>query len=190
MRHDRDSRMVFALAALLLCAGSLAPAVAAANNDTVRSLSLSGSPFAEDLAPLPQQVQVRLTLSRQARVTVRILRLNGTKVRTFAKQLMLPAGDYSWSWDGLNGAGAMVPDGIYQVRVKASNGRGVAVESRHVRKGLPRIFPANPGLSWLPWTPATAGVSRERYAMAGWRRTSTSISASTCAHCSRRQECR
>ena len=157
MRHCRGSRVVFALAALLLCAGSLAPPAVAASNDTISSFSLRGSPFAEDLAPLPQQVQARLVLARQAKVTLRVFRLDGTKVRTFAKRLKLPAGEYAWSWDGRNAVGVPLPDGIYEIRVRASNRRGVMVESRRVRKGIPPIYAADPGAIVVAVDPGHGG---------------------------------
>ena len=157
MRHDRSSRVVFTMAALLLCAAAFSPTASAAPNNTITSLSLSGSPFAEDFAPLPRHVEARLVLARQAKVTVRVLRLDGSKVRTFAKRLKLPAGAYAWSWDGRNAAGAPVPDGIYEIRVRAANGRGVAVESRQLRKGLPPIFPVNPGVIVVAVDPGHGG---------------------------------
>ena len=131
--------------------------VAAATNNTITSVTLSDSVFAEDFAPLPQHVDVRLVLSRQARVTVRIARLDGTKVRTFARRLSLSAGEHVWSWDGRNGAGAPVADGPYEVRVRAANGAGVAIQRRPLRKGLPPIYPANPGSIVIAVDPGHGG---------------------------------
>lgn len=157
MRRVRRSRVTAVFALLLLCGLQLAPGAAAATNATVTSLSLSASVFADDFAPLPEQVNVHLVLRRQARVTVRVLRLDGTKVRTFARRLRLPAGEHIWSWDGRNGAGVPVPDGLYQVRVRAVNGAGIAVQSRPLRKGMPAIYPVNPDVIVIAVDPGHGG---------------------------------
>jgi N-acetylmuramoyl-L-alanine amidase len=107
-------------------------------------LSLSGSPFAADLPPLPQDVDLRLVLARRARVTATITTLGGNRVRTLADDTRLLAGPHAWSWDGRDDEGAFVADGLYEVRVRAANGLGVARETRQLRKGLPQIYPANP----------------------------------------------
>lgn len=151
----RSSRL---LVIALLVLGTLfpGPAVAATTtNGTITSLTLSGSVFAEDFAPLPQHVDIRLVLSRQARVTIRITRPDGTRIRTFAKRLSLAAGEHLWSWNGRNGAGAPVADGLYQVRVRTVNSS--AVQIRPVRKGMPLIYPANPGAIMIAVDPGHGG---------------------------------
>lgn len=155
--HYRRARGLVTLTLLLLASLPLAPSAWAGTNDTITSFSLSGSPFAEDFAPLPQQVEARLVTSRQAKVTVRVYRLDGTAVRTFARLLKLPAGEYAWSWDGRTAAGVAVPDGVYEIRARAANPIGVAIERRHVRKGMPAIFPANPGAIVIVVDPGHGG---------------------------------
>lgn len=148
MSTDRTRGRLLALAVLvlpLLSVASPAAAATAAANDTISSWSLSGSPFAEDFAPLPQAVQARLVLAHRARVTVRVLTVGGTVVRQLAGAARLRIGAHQWSWDGKNGAGAPVDDGIYVMRASARNGLGAVVVERQVRKGLPPIFPSNPG---------------------------------------------
>ena len=127
----------------LLAVSAPAP-VAAGTNDTITALSLSGSPFATDFAPLPDHLTIKLVLARNARVTTTVTELDGTVVRVLVKRLRLAAGDHIWSWDGRDDQGALLPDGRYKVRLRATNGVGVASVSRAVRKGLPAIYPANP----------------------------------------------
>lgn len=157
MSHYRRARGLVVLSLLLLAGLAPVPSAGAAINDTITSFSVSGSPFAEAFAPLPQQVTARLVLSRQARVTVRVLRLDGTRVRTFAKRLRLPAGEYVWSWGGRNAGGAAVPDSAYDFRVKAENGRGRAVQTRRIRKGVPTIYAVNPGAIVVAVDPGHGG---------------------------------
>lgn len=156
--QHRRARGLLVLALLVLANLPLLPSATAvaATNDTITSFSLSASPFASDFPPLPEQVGARLVLARQAKVTVRVLRLDGTRVRTFAKRMKLPAGEHDW-WDGRTASGQFVPDGLYQIRVRSENSVGVAVESRQVRKGLPAIFPNNPGAIVIAVDPGHGG---------------------------------
>ncbi len=132
-------------------------AVQAATNDTIASLSLSGSPFTADFAPLPTSVMATLTLSRRAKVTVRVFTPGGQLVRTLALRKRSTAGAHTWSWNGLDSAGRAVADGIYELRVRAANGLGTVVVIRELRKGLPEIFPANPGAIVIVVDPGHGG---------------------------------
>lgn len=118
---------------------------AVAANPTITSFSLSGSPFAESFAPLPQQATLNLVLARRARVTVTIRRPDGTRVRRLARSVRLAPGTYTWTWSGTNSTGGPLPDGRYTARVVATNSRGTAKAERPLRKGLPQIYPVNPG---------------------------------------------
>src|SRR6478752_4689309 len=134
---------LFVVVAALL--GTPASAALAATNDSITLFSAVGTPFAPNFAPLPTTVALGLTLARSARVIVDVLNSNNNVVRVIQPKTALTAGQYSWSWDGQNNGGTMVADGVYTVRVKALNGLGTAVVKKPVRKGLPPIFPANPG---------------------------------------------
>lgn len=123
----------------------LAPAPSVAANDTVASFSVSGSPFAADLAPLPTSVELRLDLDRRARVTVTIRNPNGRLVRLLARDVRRRAASHTWHWDGRRDNGAIARDGRYVARVVVRNGLGKMRVERPLRKGLPRIYPANPG---------------------------------------------
>lgn len=116
-----------------------------ATNDTIRSFSLSGTPFAAHLAPLPERVTLQLQLVRRAKVWVSIRRPDGTLVKRFATGVSLPAGHHAWNWNGVNKRGRMAVDGPYLARAITENGRGRMREDRPLRKGLPAIYPANPG---------------------------------------------
>lgn len=150
----RPTIIVLAVVAALLMPGVV---VRAATNDTISELSLSGSPFATDFAPLPQAVNVRVRLARPARVWVAVFNEAGQRVRFLARRVRLVAGDHVWSWDGRKDSGAEADDGIYRIQVRTRNGLGVALESRHVRKGLPAIYPANPAALVIVIDPGHGG---------------------------------
>jgi N-acetylmuramoyl-L-alanine amidase len=131
---------------LVLASLQLTPVADAGStaNDTIRSFSLSGSPFAPDFAPLPTSVSGTFVLGRRAYVSVRVFKDGGPQVRVVRARKRLAAGTYGFVWDGRNGTGSMLPDGMYEIRVKAENGLGTTVSKQAVRKGLPAIYPANP----------------------------------------------
>lgn len=157
-----------ALAAVLLLVAVLgAPAgAAAATNDTITSFTAVGTPFAPDFAPLPTVVTIDLTLARNARVTVDVLNAKKRVVRVIQPKTPLAAGHYSWSWDGVNATGGMARDGAYKIRVRAKNVLGTAAAKRPVRKGLPAIFPANPGAITIVVDPGHGG----RFSGAVWKK--------------------
>ena len=140
-RHSRYS-IVALLLAVLLGLPSAAPVSAA--NDTITSMTLTGTPFAEDMAPLADRMTIKLVLARQARVWVSIRKPDGTRVRRLAVGATLGAGAHSWTWNGINGAGVQAADGRYVARIAAENSLGRVRQDRPLRKGLPDIYPANP----------------------------------------------
>jgi len=150
---------VIVLAALLAGAGFVgaAPGRVAAATPVVSELSVSGSPFAENLAPLPTSVQIRLVTSHSAQIAVRVLNGNGHLVRTLQPKALLGAGTYSWSWNGRNDGGQLVADGKYEVRARVITNSGRSNVSRWIRKGLPPIYTANPGAIVLVVDPGHGG---------------------------------
>jgi hypothetical protein len=68
--------------------------------------------------------QIVWTLSNPAQVTVEILNIGGRLVRQIGDQSVSPAGVGSASWDGRNTVGALVPSGVYLVRVTAQADTG------------------------------------------------------------------
>lgn len=143
--------------ALAVVPAALPVSAGVANNDTIRSLSLSGSPFAADFAPLPTSVTAKLVLTRRARVTARVYTAGGLMIRSLVVKKRLAAGTHSWSWDGRNATGQQVPDGEYELRVKTTNGLGTLVEERQLRKGMPAIYPANSGAIVIVVDPGHGG---------------------------------
>ncbi len=157
-RHGRiwlSLLLVSALAAPALLLAS--PTAVAATNDTIRSFSLSGTPFAADFAPLPQRVTLGLDLARKARVWISIRRPDGTLVKRLAAGVNLASGGHSWAWGGINKRGRTAADGQYLARVVTENGRGRARQDRPLRKGLPPIYPANPGAIAIAVDPGHGG---------------------------------
>lgn len=147
----------YALPLVLLAVMLLPSPVSGGGNNTIKSLSLSGSPFAADLAPLATHVDIKLVLTRRARVTATITTLDGQAVRVLVDGRRLASGRHDWSWSGLDDQGAPVADGLYQVRVRAVNGLGTIRETRQLRKGLPQIYPAHPSAIVIVVDPGHGG---------------------------------
>ncbi len=156
-RRGRICLSLLLVAALVAPALLAPPGAVAATNDTIRSFSLSGTPFAADFAPLPQRVTLELDLARKAKVWVSIRRPDGTLVRWLANGVNLAAGRRTWTWAGINKRGRTAADGQYLARVVTENGRGRARADRPLRKGLPPIYPANPGAIVIAVDPGHGG---------------------------------
>ena len=73
--------------------------------------------------PWPNPARARTTLSfdlpRAERVTLRILDVAGRSVRTLAAGEPMVAGPHDRAWDGRDDAGAILPAGVYLVRLQA-----------------------------------------------------------------------
>lgn len=142
VRHSRY-RIAALVLALAFCLPVASPVAAA--NDTITSVTLTGTPFAPDMAPLAQRVTINLVLARRATVWLSIRKQTGIRVRRIATGVTLRAGTHSWTWDGTNGQGGKAADGPYVARVVADSSLGRVRHDRPLRKGLPAIYPANPG---------------------------------------------
>jgi N-acetylmuramoyl-L-alanine amidase len=130
---------------------------AGAATNPISALTVSGSPFAAALAPLPTSVSVRLTLPVRARTKLLVTKLNGTVVTRLIPLRYLGAGTYVRSWSGRNGAGATVPDGEYLIKAVATRNGSSQTVTRRIRKGLPQIYPANPGAIVIVVDPGHGG---------------------------------
>ena len=73
---------------------------------------------------------IRYRLASAATSTLRVLNAAGAVVRTAWYARHTPAGTYTWTWDGRNAAGAMVPQGDYTVQVIATGTAGRAFLAR------------------------------------------------------------
>lgn len=151
------SRIVLSLTVIVVLLTPGAAAVRAATNDTIHSFSLSGTPFAAALPPLPDRVTVSLDLTRRAKVWVSIRRLDGTLVKRLAAGVSRGAGPHTWTWDGRNKRGGIAADREYVARVVAKNARGTVREERPLRKGLPPIYSQNPGAIVIAVDPGHGG---------------------------------
>jgi hypothetical protein len=71
---------------------------------------------------------VSFILRRRETVTVDILDRNGRSIRTLVRKRREPAGRVSYTWDGLDEAGRVVPEGVYRPRVQLErNGRTIVL---------------------------------------------------------------
>ena len=69
---------------------------------------------------------VSFVLRRRETVTVDILDKNGRSIRTLVRKRRELAGRVSYTWDGLDEAGQVVPEGVYRPRVQLErNGRTI-----------------------------------------------------------------
>jgi spore germination protein YaaH/flagellar hook assembly protein FlgD len=73
---------------------------------------------------------IRYRLAGAATSTLRILNAAGAVVRTAWYARHTPAGTYTWTWDGRDAAGAMVPQGDYTVQAIATGTAGRAFLAR------------------------------------------------------------
>jgi flagellar hook assembly protein FlgD len=106
---------------------------AVAGVDSYSSLkALWASPstfFPQDRDSLAKTAKVRFELLHPATVTWRIVDGSGKVVRTIATDQSLPAGPRSFTWNGRNDAGVLVPQGRYMSRVTATDGTYTATVS-------------------------------------------------------------
>jgi len=79
-----------------------------------------------------QSSTVSYTLNTAANVTVQVLNSNGTVIRTLASSICNNSGTGSYSWNGIDTTGNMVPSGQYTVRIDASNGSGSDSEYTYI----------------------------------------------------------
>jgi hypothetical protein len=78
-------------------------------------------------------LRIGFRLAHRADVSVSIRRRGGALVRRLVSRSDLGAGDYAVVWDGRNRFGRVVRSGTFVVRVRASNGLGLAGLNRRVR---------------------------------------------------------
>jgi N-acetylmuramoyl-L-alanine amidase len=123
----------------------------------ISALSVSGSPFAASIAPLPEAVTVRLTLPARARTKLLVTKPNGTVVARLIARQYLGAGTYVRTWSGRNSGGTTAPDGEYLVKAVATANGTTQTLVRRIRKGLPAIYAVNPGALVVAVDPGHGG---------------------------------
>ena len=147
------------LAALLVAAAllpALAP-VASAANDTIDSFRVIASPFTSDAVSTRHAAGIRLILANSATVTLTIEQAGGAVVRHITSGELLAAGGHGWKWAGRTDAGVFAPNGDYVAHIVVSNGQGTDERSLPVRKGMPPVYPANPGAITVLINPGHGG---------------------------------
>lgn len=147
---------IASLAALaILAAGT--PASATATSAVIGEFRVIASPFTSDAVSTRHKAGIRLTLLEPARVTLTIEQPNGELVRQLKTGIRLSAGKYKWSWAGRRDDGAFAADGDYVVHVAVAGDFGTEEQTAPVRKGLPPIYPANPGAITVLINPGHGG---------------------------------
>ncbi len=91
---------------------------------------------------------ISFVLRRRETVTVDVLDRNGRSVRTLVRNRSERRGRVSYTWDGLDNAGRVVPEGVYRPRVRLRrNGRTIVlpnpirVDTTAPTITLVRVFP-------------------------------------------------
>ena len=148
------------LAALLVAAALLpvfAP-VAAAANGTISSFRVIASPFTSDAVSTRHAAGIRLTLASSATVTLTIEQPGGAPVRRLANHVLMAAGGHGWKWAGRTDAGVLAPNGDYVAHIIVSSGPGTDERALPLRKGMPPVYPANPGAITVLINPGHGGL--------------------------------
>jgi FlgD Ig-like domain len=71
---------------------------------------------------------ISIVLRRRETVTLDILDRNGRSIRTLVRKRREPAGRVSYTWDGRDNLGLVVPEGVYRPRVQLErNGRTIVL---------------------------------------------------------------
>jgi FlgD Ig-like domain len=71
---------------------------------------------------------ISIVLRRRETVTLDILDRGGRSIRTIVRERREPAGRVSYTWDGRDNLGRVVPEGVYRPRVQLErNGRTIVV---------------------------------------------------------------
>jgi flagellar hook assembly protein FlgD len=65
-------------------------------------------------------------------VKIDVFNLQGQMVRMLAEQNILP-GEHRLKWDGSDGGGSLVQEGVYMVRISTKAASGSYTESRQVQ---------------------------------------------------------
>ncbi|MBL0385939.1 S8 family serine peptidase [Tumebacillus sp. ITR2] len=86
---------------------------------TTPSLTLTTS--AVKFGPGSETLSLNYTLSEKSKVTTTVTNSAGAVVRTLENAILKDGGSYSVPWDGKNASGVLVPDGVYTVKVTATD---------------------------------------------------------------------
>jgi uncharacterized repeat protein (TIGR01451 family) len=90
--------------------------------DVSRAESTKMVVLASNLKEFRDRTQLTYVLSREAKVTVKVLDQNAAPVRVLVENEQKAAGDHALTWDGLSNDGVPVPAGTYEYQVTAVDG--------------------------------------------------------------------
>ncbi|MEP7360968.1 MAG: N-acetylmuramoyl-L-alanine amidase [Chloroflexota bacterium] len=151
-------RVLVPLLAAAMLVAAMAPAAVLASGQ-VDSFRVVNSPFTSDAVSTRHKAGVRLTLAGAAHVTLTIETTGGVVVRHLANGVTLAAGSHAWKWAGRNDGGTFVPDGDYVAHLVVTDGFDTLDQALLVRKGMPPIYPFNPGAITVLINPGHGGYT-------------------------------
>jgi N-acetylmuramoyl-L-alanine amidase len=155
------------LAALAMLVAAVPPSVAG-SSAVVGEFRVIASPFTSNGVSTRHKAGIRLTLLESAWVTLTIETPGGARIRRVTTNTALAAGSYLWGWAGRRDNGKFAPNGDYMAHLVVSGDFGTEEQSLPVRKGMPPIYPANPGAITVLINPGHGGVG---YPGASWNKT-------------------
>jgi N-acetylmuramoyl-L-alanine amidase len=148
------------VSAIVVLLGGAPAQVSGTTNNTIAGFRVIASPFTSDNVSTRHAAGIRLRLARRARVTLTIETAGGAVVRRLASGSLLAKGGHRWSWAGRDDSATFVPDGDYMAHVMVKNALGIVDASLPVRKGMPRVYPANPGAITVLINPGHGGTRK------------------------------
>jgi N-acetylmuramoyl-L-alanine amidase len=137
----------------------VAPRGALATYANVSDFRVINSPFTSNNVSTRHQAGAVLSLVAAATVTLTVETPLGGVVRTLAAAVAEQVGNYSWNWDGYDDSANLAPDGDYVAHLVATGGLGTDDLTLPIRKGLPPIYPANPGAITILINPGHGGAN-------------------------------
>jgi N-acetylmuramoyl-L-alanine amidase len=149
--------MAVALALALAVLGGGAPSSVVATSSVIGDFRVVASPFTSDAVSTRHKARIRVELLQSAQVTLTIEQPGGALVKTLVTAKPLAAGKYKWSWAGRGNDDTFAPDGDYVVDLVVTGSFGSEQQTAPVRKGLPPIYPANPGAITVLINPGHGG---------------------------------
>lgn len=152
-------RGAIATALALAVLGAGAPASMRATALAIGEFRVINNPFTADAVSTRHKAGVKLTLRQPAQVTLNIETSTGAVVRHVAAAVHRAAGNYGWPWAGRRDDGTYAPDGDYVAHLVVSGDFGAEEARAPVRKGMPPIYPANPGAITILINPGHGGVN-------------------------------
>jgi hypothetical protein len=69
--------------------------------------------------PFAGEITIRITLDRESRLELSLYSIDGRKVRSLIPAGTLPPGDHLVTWDGTDGQGTRLANGLYLLRLDA-----------------------------------------------------------------------